>query len=346
MVLLRAAVRLLMLLGCVASGVPAAAGDLEDGRREFVEPHMGTLFRIVLYAPPGVDGSAAAKAAFARVEALNRVLSDYDPESEAMRLCREPAGATVPVSTDLFSVLTQARNLAVASGGAFDVTLGPLTLLWRTSRRSGVLPDPVSLAAARDASGFAHLHLDEARRSVRLQRTGMRLDFGGIAKGFAADAALAVLAQHGVARALVAASGDLALGEPPPGKEGWTVALEPFGSPSDPPPTLVLANAGVSTSGDTEQSVTLGGVRYSHIVDPATGLGLTRRVAVTVVARQATLTDGLATACSVLDADRTRALVEALPEPAHVMVHERHPDGSVQCITYGRPPAPFTSSSP
>jgi hypothetical protein len=128
----------------------------------------------------------------------------------------------------------------------------------------------------------------------------MALDLGGIAKGYAADAALNRLTQLGFPAAMVSASGDLALGDPPPGKRGWTIELAPFGDATAARTTLVLVHAAVSTSGDAEQFVEIGGVRFSHIIDPITGLGLTRSVAVTVVARRATVADALATALQAL----------------------------------------------
>lgn len=345
----RVALGLLLQLVVVRTGLSAgsagsdAPGD--DPRREFVEPHMGTLFRIVLYAPTGADGAAAARAAFLRIGELDRLLSDYHPESEAMRLSQEPVDTAVPVSEDLFALLQRSQVLAAATDGAFDVTLGRLTQLWRASRRTGSLPGPEALASARQASGHTLLRLDPAGRTVAFLRPGLRLDFGGIAKGYAAQAALAVLARHGITQALVAASGDLALGDPPPGRSGWSVDLAPFGPSSGPSHRLVLARVGVSTSGDTEQSLTINGVRYSHLIDPATGLGLTRAAAVTVVAPGAALSDALATACSVLDPTRLPGLVAGWPEPVHVILHQRQSDGTIQVATFG-PPLPLSGFPP
>ena len=296
---------------------------LAQERREFVEPHMGTLFRIVVYS---VDSpAAAARAAFAHVAELNRTFSDYDETSELSRLCRQPAGTPVPVSADLFSILQISQDLAAKTDGAFDVTLGPVIRLGREARRTRKLPGSAALAAARAASGFAHLRLDPAAQTVTLLRPGMALDLGGLAKGYAADAALAVLTRLGFPAAMVSASGDLALGDPPPGKPGWAVELAPFGDAADPRTTLVLARVGISTSGDAEQFTEIGGARYSHIVDPATGLGLTRSVAITVVAPRATLSDALATAGCVLDPAAAQRLADGWPESVRLIIHHRDP---------------------
>lgn len=318
----------------------AAAQSPADERREFVEPHMGTLFRIVLYAADANAAKAAARAAFDRIAALNRTMSDYDPASELSRLSQHPPQLAVPLSPDLLDILQRSQILAEKTHGAFDVTLGPVIRLWRETRRTGQLPPDAARAAALQASGFAHLRLDPAARTATLLCPGMALDLGGIAKGYAADAALAVLARHGFTHAMVAASGDLALGDPPPGKAGWTVELAPFGATTG---TVLATNAAVSTSADTAQFVELGGARYSHIVDPRTGLGLTQSAAVTVITRHATLSDGLATACSVLGLADAKNLAETWPESVRVIVHQRNADGSVQSTSFGRAPAGLLS---
>jgi len=202
----------------------------------------------------------------------------------------------VHVSEDLFRVLEAAQKLAAETDGAFDVTIGPVTHLWRQCK----LPDTQTL----ERCGYLKLVLDRARRTVYLKLAGMQLDLGGIAKGYAADEALATLRAHGVKRALVAVGGDIAAGEAPPGKKGWKIGVEPNGG------DLILHNAAVSTSGDIEQFLKSGGVRYSHIIDPKTGLGLTHRAPITVVARRGIDADALATAISVLGPERGRALLK------------------------------------
>jgi thiamine biosynthesis lipoprotein len=329
------------LLGLI---VAASTNFAAPERLEYIEPHMGTLFRIVLYPPDPAIAKAATRAAFDRIAALNRIMSDYDPTSELMRLCAQAPTTPVPVSAELFDILLRSQAIAEKTHGAFDVTLGPVIRLWRETRRTHALPSDDARTAAQHASGFKHLRLDPVGRTVTLLRPHMALDLGGIAKGYAAQAALTVLAQHGITCAMVAASGDLALGDPPPGKTGWKIELNPFGSTTGTPLTLIVAHAGVSTSGDTEQFVTLNGVRYSHIVDPATGLGLTRPTAVTVVAQHATLADALATACSVLAPAAAQQLADHSAESVRVIVHQRNADGSTQSTSFGHAPAGLIST--
>jgi thiamine biosynthesis lipoprotein len=273
---------------------------------------MGTTFRIVLYARDADQAGRAADAALARVAALDAALSDYRADSELMALCARAGGPPVEIGPDLSRVLAAAGQWAVRSGGAFDPTVGPLVRLWRRARRIGEMPDAAALARARSLVGFAKLEVDGAARTARLAEAGMQLDLGGIAKGDAADEAQAVLRAHGITRALVAAGGDVVVTGAPPGRRGWTVAVSlpaPLLDPALPP--LELTDAAVSTSGDAEQFVVIDGVRYSHIVDPRTGLGLAGRSAAAVVARHGAAADALATAVSVMEPDAALALVEA-----------------------------------
>jgi thiamine biosynthesis lipoprotein len=287
-------------------------------RFTFTEPHMGTRFRIVLYAANEQTARDAARAAFDRIAALDNCMSDYKPESELMRLCAKAGGDPIPVSPELFTVLQKAQDVAAKSDGAFDVTVGPVVRLWRVSRRNHKLPDGEKLAKARDLVGYRNVQLDAKARTVRLLKAGMQLDLGGIAKGYSADEALVVLQKKGIQSALVAAGGDIAVGAAPPGKEGWDVAIIPLQS-GDASPHLLLHDAAVSTSGDAEQFVEIDGVRYSHIVDPRTGIGLIGRSQVTVVARRGIDSDSLTKVIAVLGPERGMPIVEEAGATARVL---------------------------
>ncbi|MBL8794419.1 MAG: FAD:protein FMN transferase [Planctomycetia bacterium] len=303
----------------LASWSPAAEPALQ--RFTFSEPHMGTRFKIVLYAPDEATANAAAKAAFQRIADLDATMSDYRVSSELMQLCRKAGGEPVTVSDDLYRVLAKAQEFSKLSDGAFDVTISPLVRLWRLARRTQQLPNAEDLAKAKALVGYQHMKLDAAARTVHLLKTGMLLDLGGIAKGYAADAALAVLKKHGITRALVAAGGDIAVSGPPPDAGGWKIGIQPLeGSDAEPSRYLLLKDAAVSTSGDAEQFVVIDGKRYSHIVDPKTGLGLLGRMSVTVVAPNGLTADALAKIPSVLGAERGLALVEQIDGVAALFV--------------------------
>jgi thiamine biosynthesis lipoprotein len=249
------------LLGCLlflVSSLNLSAAEPALSRYSFTQPHMGTRFQIIVYTPDKDKAEKATKAAFARIAALNATMSDYDKTSELMRLCAKAGGPPVPVSADLFFVLSRAQKVSRQSDGAFDVTVGPIVRLWRKARRQKKLPDSEKLKEARALVGWRNVRLDEKKRTVELLKAGMQLDLGGIAKGYAADEALAVLKKHGIASALVAAGGDIAVSAAPPGADGWKITIAPLPGEKDSG-RLILHDAAVSTSGDAEQLVEIDG---------------------------------------------------------------------------------------
>jgi thiamine biosynthesis lipoprotein len=209
------------------------------------------------------------------------------------------------VSAELFAVLERALEVARMTQGAFDPTVGPYVALWREARRTGRLPSGTALADARRWVGWHRITLDTAARAVQLAISGMRLDLGGIAKGYILGEALAVLRAHGAPSALIEAGGDIVVGDPPPGRPGWTIALGAADT--------TVASTAVSTSGTGEQFVEIAGVRYAHVVDPHTGLGVTAARTVTVMAADAGVADALATALVVLGPERGAAVAARFP---------------------------------
>ncbi len=287
--------------GCRGPG--AAQGRLQ--RFSYAELHMGTVFQLTLYAASEAAANQASELAFERIAQIDARLSDYHPRSELRLLEAHPAGQPLRVSEDLWEVVRSAQALARATGGAFDITVRPAVELWRQVRRTRRLPGCEEVERVLQRVDYRQVQLGIGGRSITLKRPGLRLDLGGIAKGYAADQALGVLRRSGIRRAMVAAGGDIAAGDPPPGRFGWRIGIDSLDAGSEGVQARVwLKNAAISTSGDTEQYVEIGGKRYSHIVDPRTGWGLERRTGVTVVGGKAIQTDSLATALSVLGPER------------------------------------------
>ena len=248
----------------------AAVSPLE--RIEKSEPHMGTLVRITVETRDAARANEAIRQGFERIHQLDLRLSNYKPDSEVNNF------DAAHVSADLRPVLDLAMRLKRETNGAFDVTQTALFDMWRKARKAKRLPS------------------DEEIAEARAKQEG-RLDLGGIAKGYAADEAIKTLRAAGEPRALVAVSGDLAAGDAPANKAGWTIALEMVNQ------TISLKNAGVSTSGDTEQYLEAGGKRYSHIIDPRTGLGLTNGIIASVVAKSGMVADALDTIVCLIGVD-------------------------------------------
>jgi FAD:protein FMN transferase len=261
-------------------------------RFEYSRVQMGGQARIVLYTNAKERAESAARAAFNEIERLENILSDWRPRSELSRLSAGAGGPAVKVSRELYTVLVQAQRLARLSDGAFDITVGPLTRLWRESRKTERLPDRAVLRAARERVGWEKLELAERGRTARLTVPGMVLDAGGIAKGYALDRAVGVLRRQGVRSCLLEMGGDLWAGDPPPGERGWRIERDNS--------VVTVARSAISTSGTGEQGVLIGRRRYAHIVDPRTGLGLTQFIQVSVSAQEGLVSDPLATALCVL----------------------------------------------
>ena len=304
------ALRFLLLCLLLTGTLAGTLAAQPPARHAFDHPQMGTLFRLVLYAPDTAAARAAAGAAFAHLDTLNGIFSDYHPDSELSRLSATAGTRTwVPVSAPLWDVLRQADHWARRSRGAFDPTVGPLVLLWRRARRRGELPPDTALAAARRRVDYRAVRFRRRHRSVCLARPGVRLDLGGIAKGYAAESMRGLLARQELRSVLIDAGGDVVAGAAPPGEAGWRVAVTDS-------TYIVLHQAAVATSGDLYQYVEIDGVRYSHLTDPRTGLGLTDRSRVTVVAPDGTTADALASAVSVLGPRRGLRLVRRTPGAA------------------------------
>jgi thiamine biosynthesis lipoprotein len=254
------------------------------------------------------------------MSALDAMMSDYRKGSELNRLSDAAGTGPMVVSRELMEVFEAAERVSRASTGVFDVTIGPAVTVWRESRRSGVLPADLELERVRGLVNWRALVLDRGAATAALGKVGMRLDLGGIAKGYAAREGLKVLIGKGYPRAMVALAGDVAVGQAPPRARGWRVAVS--GGPGVPPlGVLWLSNTNVSTSGDTQLYVVIGGRRYSHIVDPKTGLGVGSVRAVTVVMEDGALCDALATAGMMLSAKEFGAVLEGF-EGAGAIVQE------------------------
>lgn len=280
-------------------------------RQEFFHPQMGTLFQIILYAKDTSQGQAVARQLFARIDSLNATFSDYLENSEITRLSASAGtGQKVKVSRDMWRLLRISHKISHASDGAFDLSIGPLTKLWRRAFRQNQFPDLKEVEAARQKVNYRAIQFYPLSRKVQLQTAGMRLDAGGIAKGFAVDECFKLLHQAGIHSALVAAGGDIRVGAAPPDKPHWVIASK--GSSSQGAVVdqeLYFYQKAVSTSGDTYRFLEWEGQRYSHIIDPRTGLGMQHRQFTRVSGPSSAWVDGLDTAANVMSpADREKLM--------------------------------------
>ena len=314
---------LILLLSFIYLKTPVSAQ-----KYTFNRPKMGSPFIITAYADDSIKLLNIIDLAYKRVDTLNQIFSDYLATSEINTLCKtqEPF-IWQPISKDLFHVLMLSKEAYEASGGAYDVTVAPLVRLWRKARKEKILPDETALKAALSKVGFRHIEIDKSSK-MRFYWGGVSLDFGGIVKGYAAQEVVNLLTVNGFPICFADAGGDLAMGAPPISKDtltsGWRIGVSvPNDENQIMPQFLYLQNQAVATSGDLYQSVEINGKTYSHIVNPKTGLGLTHRRNVTVIAPDGAQADWLATACSVLSIKKAMKLVKKYPNVELLILENR-----------------------
>ena len=316
----------LRVLGLVWLWVVCASGSTwaQAQRYSFERALMGTSFRIVLYTSNDSLAQTAASAAFERIKTLNTLLSDYLDGSEINRLSASSGtGQWVSVSPDLFAILVVSKSISKKTFGHFDCTVGPYVQLWRRALRRHYFPDEATLRSLGRRVGYRHVRISDRNQAIKLRRKGMRLDLGGIGKGYAADEALKALRTFGIGAALVDAGGDLTIGEAPPGQSGWKIAIPSYSETDTTETSLSLAQVGIATSGATYRYLEHEGKRYSHIVSPKTGVGLLHHVRTTVIAPTGTLADALATAVSVAGVADTKRFVKRM-QGVTVCLAEEH----------------------
>lgn len=269
----------------------------QNFRYSYEKGMMGSPFVLTFYAQNDALAKVAADSVFSRIQQLNDSLSDYRDGSEINRLSATSGSDTwMKVSDDLYHILAVSQDFSIKTKGAFDVTLGPVVQIWRRAVRKSYMPQKSDIKEALSKTGYKKIHFDKKNHKIKLDQKGMRLDIGGLGKGFAADEGMKVFEYYGITSVLIDAGGKLAIGSPPPGDNGWLIKIS---TGRDSVGTVSLANVGVATSGPTYRFLEINGKHYSHILDPKTGIGLLYNVRTTVISPNATEADVLATSFSV-----------------------------------------------
>ena len=296
----------------MAQQAQAASDEAELQRFEAQHVGMGVRFRIVGYGNDEDIARQAVRAAFDRIDELNRIFSDYDPKSEIRQLIELPTGKFHSVSPELASLLVTSAEIHDSSGGAFDVSVGPLSKIWREAREKKRLPEEQVITDAAKCVGMNLITVNPSSAEVRISKDGVSLDFGGIAKGYAADEALRVLREAGIEYALVDASGDITFGTPPPTRTHWNAEVARLEADGKPSRRIAVKEGAIATSGDAWQYIELEGKRFSHILDPRTGWPIEGRSSVTVIAPTGTQADAWASAFSVMGHEKGVELANEL----------------------------------
>ena len=280
-------------------------------RFQFTENKMGSSFTIIFYCNDSAFAAAVSKQCFELVDHFNNIFSDYSLTSEIGILSQMPIVTDQKVSDELLEVLLLSKQAWIRSGKTFDVTIGALTQLWRRVKKENRFPTKEEIKKAKEQCGFENLVINESAKTISLKKPGIRFDFGAIVPGYAAQKILDLLKSRNIHHALVDASGDIVMSDPPPGKRGWTVGINfPESKYEVLDRMLELKNFAVSTSGDVYRYIIHEGKRYSHIIDPRTGYGITSQRNVTVIDKNGADADWLATACSILPIKKALALAK------------------------------------
>ncbi len=300
----------------------------QPGKFRFTQTKMGSPFHLILITDDSVKAVSIAGKAFQLVDSLNQVFSDYDTSSELSRLNDQAGTHPVKVSPALWDILLLSKKAYHASHGAFDITVAPLSTLWRTARKQHLFPNGDSIHTALQRIGFSKLSLNLRRHTIFIPGKGMRLDLGGIAKGYTAQLVAQFLQKNGIKKYLVDAGGDMVMGEAANETGGWLVGINiPETTDELLQDKLLLKNKAVATSGDVYQYIENNGQKYSHIIDPRTGYGITTRRNVTVIADTGATADWLATAASILPVEQSKELAVKLH--ASILITEIDQDGRI-----------------
>ncbi len=319
---LLAAVALAVVLGAAAH---AAAGP--DARAvPYRTRTMGTWATLTLVTP---DSAASADLAYTALMSLHRtdsLMTNWTTTSEVARVNRVAGQAPTVADPEVFAVLARAREVSIASGGAFDVTVEPLVRLWGFLQGTPHVPEAAAIDAARADVDWRLVRLDPTSGMVGFVRPGVRIDFGGIAKGYGVDQVAAILDSAQVTDALIDLSGNMVARGSSPGHDGWVVGIR---DPEDRQPylaTVTLHDEAIATSGAYQQFVDAGGKRYGHILDPRTGWPASGLLSATVVSRAGIDADAFATACFVLGLEKAKELAAKRDDIA-VVLAAPGPDG-------------------
>src|SRR5579863_10383889 len=311
----------LLWLVCALNAPPAHAAWLSRG----VDGIMGTRIFVELWAEDKDKqrGEQAIDAVMDEMRHIDESMSTFKPTSEVSKVNRLAAKQSVKISPELFKLLTKALEYSRITEGAFDITYASVGYMYDFRERKR--PTEQQIASALPAVNYRHVLLDPATSSVRFSQPGVRIDLGGIAKGYAVDCGIDILKARGYTHALVNAGGDSRVIGDRFGKP-WMIGIRHPDHPDQVITRVPLTDSAFSTSGDYERYFDEDGVRYHHIIDPRTGHSASKVRSATVIAPTATRTDGLSKTAFVLGPDEALRIYNSLPDVDAILVA---PDGRI-----------------
>lgn len=312
----------LIVMAIYFSAGPGKQVELDSGHRMV----MGTFARVVVIAKDSDAAGKCIESAFAQINKVDDLMSDYKSDSEISSVNRDGFEKAIRLSQPTYEVLQRSIEFSKLTDGAFDVTVGPLVELFRKAKDKQVLPNQDEITDARSKVGFEKLKIDGQNRTVQFTVEGMQLDLGGIAKGYAVDKAVETMQARGAIGGMIDLGGDIrCFGAPLKGRDHWVIGLQNPNIGKDSAGREVLlklkmTNGAIATSGDYQQFILIEGKRHSHIINRKTGTSTEGLSSVTIIADNATNADALATAVSVMGTGNGLELIENTPGTEAILI--------------------------
>jgi thiamine biosynthesis lipoprotein len=270
---------------------------------------MGSAFNLIIVSADSNKANHLARKSYELVDSLNHIFSNYDSSSELSKINASAGLLPYKMSTAMLDLVQKSQYAYIQSKGAYDISIGPLSSLWRNARKAKLFPEASTVLATKKLVGLNQVKINKRLGTIFLPNANMQLDFGGIAKGYIAQWVINFLKANGIQQALVDAGGDIVMSGPPLNQQGWLIGVNlPETTDQLLNKKLQLSNCSVATSGDVYQFIEYKGVKYSHIINPLTGYGVTNLRNVTIVAKTGATADWLATACSILPIQEAKQL--------------------------------------
>jgi len=275
----------------------------------YSEMKMGSAFNLIIVSADSNKANHLARKSYELVDSLNHIFSNYDSSSELSKINASAGLLPYKMSTAMLDLVQKSQYAYIQSKGAYDISIGPLSSLWRNARKAKLFPEASTVLATKKLVGLNQVKINKRLGTIFLPNANMQLDFGGIAKGYIAQWVINFLKANGIQQALVDAGGDIVMSGPPLNQQGWLIGVNlPETTDQLLNKKLQLSNCSVATSGDVFQFIEYKGVKYSHIINPLTGYGVTNLRNVTIIAKTGATADWLATACSILPIQEAKQL--------------------------------------
>jgi thiamine biosynthesis lipoprotein len=321
----------------LVSALPQAAQAAWYKRTDAI---MGTRIYVELWDNSEAQANEAIDAVMAEMHHIDDLMSHYKPDSQLSRINQHAADAPVQVDPELFDLIKLSTHFSEITDGAFDITYASVGYLYNYPEH--IHPTEAQIKAALPAVNWRNMKFNDADHSVFFEHKGMRIDLGGIGKGYAVDKGIEVLQKRGIEHAVVTAGGDTRIIGDRMGRD-WLVAIRHPDDPNNVVTRIPISNAAMSTSGDYERYFDENGVRYHHIIDPHTGHSASKVRSATIIGPTATQTDGMSKTAFVLGPEKALEIINRMPEYDAVFVG---PDGKMYWSNGLRPPAPRPAGAP